>query len=162
MTSSTENKINGTLIEQPPKKLEQILSSKMIRSDCDFLSQIQEEFSNVKIILCDDTMPYIHLYKNEDEAFDIFLDIHEEIVSTSDVDTIKSLNVDEKVAVLISSIQNYLDEKLYFKNKKYILFYGGTFFTTETITEPEYNFFNRQYPYDRNKTLTYLKLLEIK
>lgn len=161
MTIPAENKKRGTEIECLPK-MDQILSSKMIRSDCDFLLQIQEEFTNTKIILCDDSEPYVHLYKNEDEAFNICFDIHEDILSTSDGDTIKTLNVDEKVAILISSIQNYLEEKYYNKNKKYILFYGGTYLFTETITEPKYNVFNRQYPYDRNKMLTYLKLLEIK
>lgn len=111
-----------------------ILTSRMIRDDCDLLDQIQSSFPNLKIILSDDTTPYIHLYKNEDEAFTFDADHFKEELTEKDYENLLTFNVDEKIAVLINTINLYLIDKEYDETQPFILFYCGTYITKTKIT----------------------------
>lgn len=138
-----------------------VLTSKMIRSDCEFLEQIQSAFPNVKIMLCDDITPYFHLYKNEDEAFSFKSDHFKEQISKNDHECIPNFNVDDKVAILINSIQLYLINKMYDETKEYILFYSGTYVTHNKKTIEAVEEYP-EYVIDVYNMVTRLKLLEIK
>lgn len=127
----------------------------MLREDCSFLEYLQQTFKNVKFILCDDDKPYLHLFKNVDEAFDLDFDLASEMLLESEYHDAMDLNTDEKVSILLKSIESYFIDKECDEQKKYILFYGGTgvrktFMNVNNVQEVYYDLVN------------YFKILEIK
>lgn len=144
-----------------------ILSSRMIREDCDLLDQLQSTFPSLKIILADDTTPYIHLYKNEDEAFTFNADHFRENITKHEYDNLLTFNVEEKIAILMNTLNLYLIGKGYDETKPYILFFCGTYVTQHIrnlqvddgvdpfMADPEFN--TTIY-----KITTRFKLLEVK
>lgn len=104
------------------------LTPRAITADCEILEIIQEEFHNIRFVFVEDKscVPFLHLFKNSEEGFALYLKHVSEKITHEMVDELNQFTLDERVEILKTAIKTSLISIDAKHENRYIIVYGGS------------------------------------